>query len=90
MIGKDRGRDGKIERVYTKQNRVMISGINVYKKHIKKSEQFPKGGVAELPRPISAANVALICSKCEKPTRIGFEIAKNKKYRICKKCDSRV
>lgn len=88
MAGKDKGREGVVERVYPKQLKILIPGVNLYKKHIKKSEKFPKGGVVELPRPISIAKVMVICRFCTKPTRVGFKITGDKKVRICKKCGS--
>lgn len=57
IAGKDKGREGKIVRVYPKQNKVLIENINMFKKHIKKSEQSPQGGVVEVPRPLDASNV---------------------------------
>lgn len=90
VYGKDNGREGVIDRTYRKLDKVIIPGINVYKKHIKKTEQTPQGGVVELPRPIDASKVMLICPKCSKMTRIGYEIKNNKKYRVCRKCDNRI
>ncbi len=90
IAGKDKGRTGQVERVYPKSNKVLIQGINIYKKHIKKNEQMPKGGVVEIPRPIDAAKIALVCSHCGKATRIGYKIEKKRKLRICKKCQSNI
>jgi large subunit ribosomal protein L24 len=87
-VGKDRGRVGKVEKIYKRQNKVLILGINIYKKHIKKSEQMPKGGVAEVPRPIDVAKIMLICPTCGKITRVGFKLEKSRKSRICKKCNA--
>ena len=88
MAGRDAARQGKIERVYTKQSTVMVDGVNMYKRHIKKSEQTPEGGIVELPRAINVSKVALLCPKCKKPTRIGYKIEKQKKIRICRKCSA--
>ena len=90
ITGKDKGKEGVVERVYTKANTLVIPGINLYKKHIAKSEKMPQGGVVEIPRPLDASKVIFICSKCGKQARLGYEISGNKKYRICKKCDSHV
>ena len=90
MAGKDSGREGVVERVYTKAHKVLITGINIYKKHIKKNEKMPQGGTVEVPRPMDVAKVMLLCPKCKKMTRVGYEIIKNKKHRICKKCSSRI
>ena len=86
IAAKDKSKDGVIDRVNTKQNKILVMGINMYKRHIKKSEQTPEGGVVDLPRPITVSNVVLICPKCSKPTRIGWEIKNKEKKRICKKC----
>lgn len=84
--GRDKGRVGTIERVYLSRNKVLISKINIYKKHIKKSEQVPQGGVVELPRPIDISKLSLLCPHCAQATRVGYILQKNKKVRICKKC----
>ncbi len=89
MTGKDKGREGKVERVYSKQNKILVSGVNLYKKHIKKSDQAPQGGVVEVPRPLDIAKIALICPKCGKVTRVGYNNEKGKKLRVCKKCKSK-
>ena len=89
MAGKDKGREGKVEKNYSKQNKILVSGVNLYKKHIKKSDQAPRGGVVEVPRPLDTAKIALICPKCGKVTRVGYIYEKGKKLRVCKKCKSK-
>jgi len=86
--GKDKGREGKIERVFPKKGTVMIPGINVYKKHIKGSamQKGQKGGIYDIPRPLMLAKLALICPKCKKITRVGFKLEGKEKLRICRKC----
>jgi large subunit ribosomal protein L24 len=90
IAGKDKGREGVVERLYKKSNSALIPKINIYKKHIKKNEKMPRGGVVEVPRPLDVSKLMLICPKCGKPTRIGYQIERNKKYRICKKCQSKI
>ncbi len=90
IAGKDKGREAVIDRVYEKSQQVLLPKINIYKKHIKKNEKMPQGGVVEVPRPLDVAKVILVCSKCGKTTRVGFVIEKTKKFRICKKCHSRI
>lgn len=89
-VGKDSGKDGVVEKVYKNTNKVIVTGINLYKRHVKKNEKMPQGGIIDLPRAIDVAKLALICPRCGKITRVGFRIEKNKKYRICKKCDSKI
>lgn len=86
MTGKDRGKKGKIEKIYRRVGKVLIPGINVYKKHVKPQGEGKPGGIVDLAKPISIANVALLCPKCGQKTRIGYQRAKGEKYRICKKC----
>jgi len=90
ISGKDKGREGQVERVYAKSEKVVIANINLYKKHIKKNEKMPQGGVVDLPRPLTASKLMLICPKCKKTTRVGYVIEKNKKLRICKRCQSKL
>jgi large subunit ribosomal protein L24 len=52
IYGKDKGKEGVVEKVYQKANKVLIPGINLYKKHIKKNEKMPQGGIIEVPRPL--------------------------------------
>jgi len=89
ISGKDRGREGKIEKTYKKQAKVLVAQINLYKKHVKKSEQSPQGGVVSVPRPLDVSKVALVCPHCKKTTRVGYKITKEgKKMRVCKRCRS--
>lgn len=89
IVGKDKGRKGKIEKVLPKQNKVLIPGINVYKKHTKPRGERQPGGIIDVVKPLPASNVALLCPKCGKQTRIGYQIGKNKsKTRICRKCQT--
>lgn len=84
--GKDKGKQGKIDRVYPKENSVLVPGLNMFKKHLKKRDEKQQGGIVDFPRPINVANLAIICPKCKKPTRIGFNQTKGEKVRICRKC----
>jgi large subunit ribosomal protein L24 len=88
IAGKDKTRDGVIDRVYKKQDKVMINGINMYKKHVKKSDKMPQGGIVDIPRPIDISKIMLICPKCNKTTRVACKIEKDMKHRVCKKCQS--
>lgn len=90
VAGKDNGREGTVQKVFEKQNTVLVPGVNLYKKHVRKSDQMPKGGVVEMPRPLQAGKVMLVCPKCKKMTRIGYSVENGKKTRICKKCKSAI
>ncbi len=84
--GKDKGKRGKIEEVFPQTMRVLVLGVNVYKRHLKKRDEKTPSGIIDSPRPLPLANVALLCPKCKKPTRIGFLVSEKEKQRICKKC----
>lgn len=90
ISGKDRGKKGKIIESFPKEGRIIVEGINLRKKHIKPKRTGEKGQIVSLPVPLDASNVKIICSKCEKPTRIGIKIEGEKKYRICKKCKQEI
>ncbi len=87
--GKDKGRDGKIEKVFPTESKVLIPGVNLYKKHVKAFGDV-KGGVYDIPRPLGFGKIALICPKCKKITRVGFKMAGEDKVRICKKCKKEI
>ncbi len=84
-IGKDKGREGKVEKIFPKKGEILVEGLNLFKKHVKGS-QGQKGGIYEIPRPLPFGKVALICPKCKKTTRVGFKIIEQDKVRVCKKC----
>lgn len=90
ISGKDRGRKAKVLKVLPKQNKAVIQGLNIIKKHRKARKQGEKGQVVEIPAPIHISNLKVICGKCGKATRLGYKIIENKKYRICKKCKAEI
>ena len=90
ISGKDRGRKGKVFRVFPKQNKVMVEGINIAKKHIRPKKSGQKGQIIELPAALSVSNVKFLCSKCNKAVKVGYKIIDKKKKRICKKCKKEI
>lgn len=88
--GKDKGRTGKVEKVFSKEERVLVAGLNIYKRHLKRRDEKHPGGIVEIPRPFPLGNVALLCPSCSRPTRVGHLIAKNEKVRICRKCGKKI
>ena len=81
IAGSNKGKEGTIKKVLKKENRVIIEGINLVKKHQKGNGQ-ESGGILEIEAPIHASNVMIIDPKTKKPTRIGKKIDKDKKVRI--------
>lgn len=88
--GKDRGKKGKVENVCAAEGNVLLPGLNVYKRHIKKKDDRHPGGIIEFSRPMPVGNVALLCPACSKSTRVGYLVVKDEKYRVCKKCGGKV
>ncbi len=73
MTGKDKGKQGVVSAVYAKQDKVVVDGINVVKKHQKPTNAMPNGGIIEKEAPIHVSNVMHIDPKTKKPTRIGYK-----------------
>ena len=86
--GKDRGKRGKVIRVLADEHRVIVEGLNLKKKHRKSRRQDRKGEIILIPGPLAASAVAVVCTSCGKPTRIGYATnASGRKTRICKRCN---
>lgn len=86
LSGKDRGKTGKVLHAYPEESKVLVEGINLFKKHRRPRKQGEKGEIVTVSRPLSAAKVAIVCRSCGKTTRIGVRIEGEKRARHCKKC----
>jgi len=86
--GKDKGREGVIEQII-KGKMFVIPGVNVYKKHVK-GAPGRKGGIYDIPRPLGASKISLICPNCQKTVRVGFKTIGGSKVRVCKNCGREV
>jgi len=87
IAGKDKGKRGRVLRILRDKDRVLVEGVNIVKKAMKKKSQNDRGGIVEIEAALHSSNVMLICKKCG-PTRAGFKLGENgaKKVRVCKKC----
>jgi large subunit ribosomal protein L24 len=86
ITGKEKGRTGKILKVLSEKDRVVVEKLNLVKKH-KKPDNKSKGGVVEKEGSIHASNVLIVCNKCDTGVRIGYKILEDgKKVRVCGKC----
>jgi len=83
--GKDKGKRGRILKIFRDKDRVVVEGANLVKKAKKRKNQQDRGGIVEVEAAIHYSNVAIICKKCG-PTRVGYKIDGKEKTRICKKC----
>jgi large subunit ribosomal protein L24 len=85
--GDDQGKKGKVHRCIPRENRILVEGVNMGKRHMKPRANIKQAGIIEREAPIHLSKVMLICSKCHKPTRVGFRVLDNKsKVRVCKEC----
>lgn len=90
LRGKDRNKTGKVLRVFPADNKITVENINLVKKHRKSRKAGEQSERVTIAMPINIANVQFICSKCSKPSRIGYKTVDSKKVRICKKCEAEV
>ena len=88
LAGKDKGKRGTVVRVFEKNDkvRVIVSGVNLVKKAIKRRSQQEAGGIAEIEAPLDISNVGLVCKKCGRPVKVGYKLDGDKKIRVCRKC----
>ena len=85
IAGKDKGKEGTVEKVFASKERVIVKGVNIVKKHQKPTNANPNGGIVEVEAPIHVSNVMLIDPSNNEPTRVGFKIEDGKKVRVSKK-----
>jgi large subunit ribosomal protein L24 len=85
IAGKDKGKSGEVTAVMPKENRVLVSGINMMARHTKPSQTNPQGGIVRKEAPIHVSNVAHIDPKDKKPVRAGFKMVKDTKVRFARR-----
>jgi len=87
ISGKDKGKKGKVRFAYPEEKMLMVEGINMVKKHAKAKAQVKQAGIIEREATIAVANVMLVCSKCNKPAKLGLKILQDgRKARVCRVC----
>jgi large subunit ribosomal protein L24 len=86
--GKDKGKSGKVLKVFPAKGRVIVEGINLVKKTMRRRSEAESGGMQEVPAPLNISNVSILCPNCNQGVRIGVKVMKDKtKARICRKCE---
>lgn len=90
LSGNDKGKKGEVLEIMPKTEKVIVKGVNIRKKHIKPKKQGEEGGIIPVECAIHSSKLAVVCPKCNKPTRIGYEIEKNEKVRVCRKCNAKI
>ncbi len=90
ISGKDKGKKAKVLESFPRQNKIIVEGINLVKRHRRPRREREKGQIVEVPKPINVSNVKLVCPKCGRPTRLGYRLTEKGKHRICKKCNQEI
>lgn len=85
ISGKDKGKEAKVVKVFPKELKLVLEGVNIKKKAQKARKSGQKGQIIEIAHPVNASNVMLIDPKSKKKTRVGYEVKDGKKIRIAKK-----
>lgn len=87
MSGKDRGKKGRVMRVYAGEGMALVEKINYRKRAVRRTQANPKGGILEMEGKIAVAKLRFLCPRCSKPARLGYTLlADGTKQRQCKKC----
>jgi large subunit ribosomal protein L24 len=89
LKGKDSGKSGKVVKAMPGEARLIIEGLNLFKKTVRATKQGEKGQLVDKPFPVRIENVQLVCLACNKGTRVGYRVVKDHKERYCKKCKAR-
>lgn len=86
--GRDKGKEGNVKEVVTKDGKVLVEGANIVTKAQRPNPMMGfQGGLVKLEKPMPSSKVMIVCPSCEKATRIGHKVSGDKKIRICKKCN---
>lgn len=90
LSGNDKGKTGEILEVIPKEDKIIVKGVNIRKKHVKARKQGDESGILSVECAIPSSKVNVVCPKCGKATRVGYSIEKDNKVRICKKCGAKL
>lgn len=90
LTGKDRGKQAKVLNIFPKKEKILLEGLNLYKRHERPRKAGQKGQIVERAMPLHISNVLLFCPKCKKGVRVGAVLTDGKKLRVCKKCKSTI
>ena len=86
LSGNDKGKTGEVLEVIPKEDKIVVKGVNVRKKHVKARKQGDESGIIPVECAIPASKVNVVCPKCGKVTKVGYRVDGDKKVRVCKKC----
>ena len=90
LSGNDKGKTGEVLEVNPKTDKVIVKDVNVRKKHVKARRQGEESGIISVECSIPVSKVNVVCSKCNKNTKVGYSMEKDQKVRVCKKCGAKL
>ncbi len=90
LSGNDKGKTGEVLEVIPKEDKIVVKGVNVRKKHVKARKQGDESGIISVECAIPSSKVNVVCPKCGKVTRVGYSVEKEEKVRVCKKCGAKL
>lgn len=90
ISGNDRGKEGKIIRVFPSDGKITVEGVQVRKKHVKARRQGQKGERIEIPMAFHQSRAMLLCGSCSKAVRVRYRIEGGRKVRVCQKCSAQL
>ncbi len=87
LAGKDRGKKGRVLHVYPERSRAVVEGLNLVKRHMRRTQTNPQGAVVSKESPLPLDRIQPVCPKCNRGVRVGFKVATDgSKSRICRRC----
>ena len=90
LSGNDKGKTGEVLQIIPKTEKIIVKGVNIRKKHVKARKQGEEGGIIPVECPIHVSKVNIVCPKCGKAVKVGYEIEKDQKVRVCRKCGAKI
>ena len=90
LSGNDKGKTGEVLEVIPKEDKIIVKGVNIRKKHVKARRRGDESGIIPVECAIPSSKVNVVCSKCGKATKVGYSVEKDQKVRICKKCGAKL
>ena len=90
LSGNDKGKTGEVLEVNPKDDKIVVKGVNVRRKHVKARKQGDESGILSIECAIPSSKVNVVCPKCGKATKVGYSMEKDKKVRVCKKCGTKL
>lgn len=91
ITGDEKGKRGKVLRVYPKEGRALVQGLNLVKRHLRQRRADQPAGIVEMEAPIHISNLLPLCNSCNRGVRVGYKILEDgSKVRICRKCGNQI